>query len=170
MLSSTSPAILTGSFPARQRGQVLGMQGTMTYLGLTVGPSLGGFLADHLGWRSIFYVNLPIGVVATALAFLVIPRSTSGRRREPFDLAGASALMIGLGALMLALSKGQDMTWTSPVIMSLFIGAVVFLAVFLWLERTMPHPMLDLSLFRVPLSQSRLHFESASVSGKQTCR
>ncbi len=158
MLSSTSPAILTGSFPARQRGQVLGMQGTMTYLGLTVGPSLGGFLADHLGWRSIFYVNLPIGVVATALAFLVIPRSTSGRRREPFDLAGASALMIGLGALMLALSKGQDMTWTSPVIMSLFIGAVVFLAVFLWLERTMPHPMLDLSLFRDQL------FSAATLS------
>ena len=63
MLSANSPAILTKAFPDNQRGQALGLQATMTYLGLTVGPSLGGWLTQQYGWRSVFYINLPVGLI-----------------------------------------------------------------------------------------------------------
>lgn len=147
MITSNAAAILTRSFPAQQRGQVLGMQAAMVYLGVMVGPSLGGLLAEYLGWRAIFYVNVPIGLLGTALAFVIIPRAEQ-RRRESFDLAGAGALAVGLGALMLALSKGQELTWTSPFIVSLLAVAVGGLAAFLVVERVVRHPMLDLTLFR----------------------
>ncbi|MBI2201634.1 MAG: MFS transporter, partial [Armatimonadetes bacterium] len=89
VIMSNSPAILTSAFPTNQRGQALGMQGTMTYLGLTVGPSLGGYVADNLGWRWAFFIDVPIGIIATMLAFLVIPSLNLPRKREKFDPAGA---------------------------------------------------------------------------------
>ena len=79
MLAANSPAILTKSFPARQRGQALGLQATMTYLGLTVGPSLGGWLADQFSWRAVFYINIPVGLVAIILS-LPIHSSRSALR------------------------------------------------------------------------------------------
>ncbi len=73
MLFSTAPAILTGSFPGSERGKALGLQATMTYLGLTVGPALGGFLAHGLGWRSVFYINVPTGALALWLGWRCMP-------------------------------------------------------------------------------------------------
>src|SRR5438477_1338943 len=73
MLFALSPGILTRQFPAEQRGQALGLQATMTYLGLTAGPSLGGWLATELGWRAVFYVNVPISLVALAISLRFIP-------------------------------------------------------------------------------------------------
>jgi MFS family permease len=68
MLMANSPAILTKNFPASQRGQALGLQATMTYLGLTAGPSLGGWLADQFSWRAVFYINVPVGLIALFLS------------------------------------------------------------------------------------------------------
>ena len=73
MLAANSPAILTKSFPDSQRGQALGLQATMTYLGLTVAPSLGGWLTDLVSWRAVFYINIPVGLFALTLAWLFIP-------------------------------------------------------------------------------------------------
>jgi MFS family permease len=73
MLSANSPAILTKSFPGTQRGQALGLQATMTYLGLTVGPTLGGWLTDQFSWRAIFYINIPVGLAALWLGLRHIP-------------------------------------------------------------------------------------------------
>src|SRR3954470_23018510 len=72
MLFANSPAILTKTFPAEQRGRALGAQATFTYLGLTAGPSLGGWLADAFGWRSVFYINVPVGLVGIILGWRVI--------------------------------------------------------------------------------------------------
>src|SRR6202022_3077635 len=86
MLAASSPAILTSSFPAQQRGRVLGLFTTATYLGLAIGPSLGGWLADQVSWRAIFYINLPIGLLALALSARAVPAAErSSRRRERFD-------------------------------------------------------------------------------------
>src|SRR4030066_2136812 len=85
MLSANSPAILTKSFPAQQRGQALGLQATMTYLGVTVGPALGGWLASLFGWRVVFYINLPVGLVAIWLSIHFIPGDASQKRSEQFD-------------------------------------------------------------------------------------
>ena len=76
MIFASAPALLTRHFPANQRGQALGLQATMTYLGLAFGPALGGWLADAVSWRAVFYINIPIGAVALAAGTWCIPAST----------------------------------------------------------------------------------------------
>jgi EmrB/QacA subfamily drug resistance transporter len=151
MLSANSPAILTKTFPAEQRGQALGLLATMTYLGLTVGPSLGGWLAFSFSWRWIFYINVPVGVVAILLSLRYIPNDKGSNSRERFDIAGSSVFIIGLVALLLGLNQGYLWGWFSTPILALLGGAAAFLGFFIYLQRTVPHPMLDLSLFRVRL-------------------
>lgn len=148
MLASNSPAILTGNFPASERGRALGTAATMTYLGLTVGPSLGGWLTAALGWRSVFYINVPIGVLALTLSLLFIPNDPPAETDRRFDLPGAAAFLTGLTALLLGLNKGAEWGWTSAPILLLLAGAALLLTVFVWLEARSPAPMLDLSLFR----------------------
>jgi len=148
MLFANSPAILTKAFPAKQRGRALGLQGTMTYLGLTTGPFLGGWLADHFGWHSVFYINIPIGVLAIWISLTVIPRDLPSDRRDTFDLAGALTFMTGLVVLLFALNQGHNWGWSSPIILGLLIASALVLGLFLRLERRIPSPMLDLGLFR----------------------
>ena len=106
MLFANSPAILTKNFPAAQRGQVLGLQSMMTYLGLTVGPSLGGWLTLQFGWRAAFFINLPIGLLALWLSIYFIPRDAPADQPEPFDWAGAATFMIGLGGANARVESG----------------------------------------------------------------
>jgi MFS family permease len=89
MLAANSPAILTKSFPASQRGQALGLQATMTYLGLTVAPSLGGWLTDLFSWRAVFYINVPVGGLAFLLSRYFIPKDQPDEPGERFDYSGA---------------------------------------------------------------------------------
>lgn len=148
MLFATSPAILTASFPASQRGQALGLQATMTYLGLTVGPPLGGWLADTFSWRAIFYVNVPVGLLAFWLGHLFIARRDVVAPNERFDVNGAATFSVGLVALLVALNRGHAAGWLSTEVIAPFAVAVVLLAAFVRIEGRTPHPMLDLSLFR----------------------
>lgn len=148
MLFANSPAILTKSFPATMRGRALGLQATMTYLGLTVGPSVGGWLTTTLGWRSVFYINLPVGLLALALALRFVPRDSGREEAEGFDRLGALSFSFGLVTLLLALNQGHAWGWTAFPTLALFAMAGVMLAVFLRVERRVPAPMLDLSLFR----------------------
>ena len=148
MLFANSPAILTKNFPASQRGQALGLQGAMTYLGLTTGPFLGGWLADTFGWHSVFYINVPIGLFAIWLSITIIPRDAPAGRSEKFDLAGALTFLIGLVALLFALNQGHNLGWTSPIILGLFSASLLTLGLFTWIEMRIPAPMLDLSLFK----------------------
>lgn len=158
MLMANSPAILTKSFPARQRGQALGIQATMTYLGLTVGPSLGGWLADQFTWRSVFYINIPVGLAALILSTRYIPSDHLSKTREQFDLWGALVFLAGLVALLFGLNQGDALGWASPLILGSLGVSALLLAVFIQLERRAPSPMLDLSLFRSPA------FSGASIS------
>ncbi len=148
MLSANSPAILTKSFPVEQRGQALGLQATMTYLGLTAGPSLGGWLASLLGWRVVFYINLPVGLAAILLSAHFIPNDTNHRQTEQFDFAGAITFMLGLGSLLLGLNQGEEWGWGSAPILALLAFAIILLVLFIYIERHTNHPMLDLSLFK----------------------
>jgi EmrB/QacA subfamily drug resistance transporter len=151
MLLANAPAILTKNFPPTQRGQALGLQATMTYLGLTVGPSLGGWLTSQYGWRAVFYINIPVGLLALLLSLHFIPRDAAAEQTERFDVAGAITFMAGLVALLLGLNQGHAWGWTSPAILGLLAAAVMLLAVFVIIERRASSPMLDLNLFRVPL-------------------
>jgi MFS family permease len=129
MLLANSPAILTKSFPPSQRGQVLGMQATMTYLGLTVGPSLGGWLTQSFGWRSVFYIAVPVGLLAFFLSLRFIeadqPKTS---HKERFDWSGALLFAIGLAALLLGLNQGHTWGWTSLLTLVCLGGALALLA------------------------------------------
>jgi EmrB/QacA subfamily drug resistance transporter len=149
MLFANSPAILTGSFPSEQRGRVLGMQATMTYIGLAVGPSLGGFLTHVFGWRTVFYINVPIGSLAFLLSLLYIekkiPEKTPG---EKFDWLGALLFGTGLCALLLGLDQGEAWGWRSPATILCCSIAVLVLAVFVITEIRSRSPLVDLNLFK----------------------
>ena len=151
MIFASSPAILTKRFPASQRGQALGMQATMTYLGLAFGPALGGWLADFVSWRAVFYINVPIGAAALAAGAWFIPATPRRSSAERFDRVGAVLFMTGLAALLLALNQGHQWGWASWRIAALLLASVVLLAAFLAVEMRVTHPMLDLSLFRHPV-------------------
>ena len=148
MLASNSPAILTKNFPASQRGQALGLQATMTYLGLTAAPSLGGWLTDLISWRAVFYINVPVGLVAFILSWKFIPTDRQTENQERFDLPGAAVFLAGLIALLLGLNQGYAWGWTSLPIISLLIFAGFLLGIFVFVEWKSSNPMLDLGLFK----------------------
>jgi EmrB/QacA subfamily drug resistance transporter len=151
MLASNSPAIVTGNFPAEQRGRAFGLISTMTYLGLTVGPSLGGWLTHAFGWRTVFYINVPVGALAFILSMIFIPNDAASESHQKSDLAGAMVFLAGLTLLMLGLNKEADWGWSSLFVLGPLVGAVILAMVFIWIEQHSPAPMLDLSLFRIPL-------------------
>lgn len=148
MLFANAPAILTKTFPATERGRALGALGTFTYLGLTAGPSLGGWLATAFGWRSVFFINVPIGLLGMWLAIRVIEDDRPEKRRERFDVLGASVFTLGLVALLGALNQGHAWGWGAVRTLALAGGATVLLVVFTMIERRRHAPMLDLGLFR----------------------
>jgi EmrB/QacA subfamily drug resistance transporter len=150
MIFAASPAILTGNFPATQRGQALGLQAIMIYLGQMTGPVLGGWLTDHFSWRAVFYINLPVGALALLLSSRFIPRDEPKEQTEPFDFAGAGLFLAGFSVLLLGMNQGYDRGWTSPLIQGLLMGGMLLLVVFVLLEHRLPHPLLDLNLFREP--------------------
>jgi EmrB/QacA subfamily drug resistance transporter len=155
MLFSSSPAILTMNFPGSQRGRVLGLQVVMVYLGSTVGPMLGGWLTDSFSWRSVFYINVPIGLAALVLSAKFIPRSRPAQTGERFDFAGALLFMAAFSFLLTALNKGHQYGWLSAPIAAMFAAAILLLALFVLVERRIASPLLDLGLFRsAPFSLS----------------
>ncbi|MDP2662790.1 MAG: MFS transporter [Dehalococcoidia bacterium] len=148
-LVANSSAIVSRTFAPERRGQLLGLLYTIASLGTLAGPSLGGFLTSGFGWRSIFYANVLLGVLAATASWRILPNPPPSQTREPFDLVGATAMTIGLGAFLLAISKGQDLGWTSGFVIGCVLTSAAFLSVFLRVELKLPHPMLDMSLFRI---------------------
>jgi len=149
MILSSAPGILTGSFPPSQRGKVLGLQVLMVNLGCMIGPMLGGWLTDRFTWRAVFYVNVPIGLIALVLSAKFVPRPMPANQSERFDFTGAVLFLAMFSVLLIALNQGHAYGWSSPYIVWMFAAAVVMLAVFLLIESRTRSPLLDLSLFRV---------------------
>ena len=150
MVQSLGMGIVTEAFPRAERGRALGIMGTIVSIGISIGPTLGGFLIGTVGWRAIFLVNLPVGVVGVYLVRRFIPdwRPPGGQR---FDRAGAAILLGALVMLSLGLTFGPDAGWSNVRILALLIGAGTGFAVFVWVESRIWQPMIDLSLFRDPL-------------------
>lgn len=141
----------TDLFGADQRGRVLGIWAASSSLGSMIGPTIGGFLAEFLAWRSIFYVNLPIGAVAI-VAGLIQLRETRGKpqARRPFDVAGALALGAAVLSLLLYLTGVREHgwgTWRAPVLLA---GFGLALGLFVRAESRAASPMVDLAMFRNP--------------------
>ncbi len=159
MLMANSMALVSSVFPPKERGKALGFTGTVVALGSLAGPALGGILIGLAGWRSIFFVNLPLGLIGCAAAFLVLPADIRSTEKETFDFGGALLFATGMISLLLAINNGADLGWTSlPVLTGLGVGALL-LAAFGSVEGKVRHPMIDLSLFR------NLPFLTGSISG-----
>ncbi len=141
-------SIITNAFPARERGTAIGIWAGVSGSALAIGPLLGGLLTEHLGWRWIFFVNVPVGAVALVAAFALIVESRSGTKERSLDLKGLLTSAAGLLALIYALIEGNRYGWGSVTILGLFFAAAVLLAAFVALELRSLHPMLDLGLFR----------------------
>jgi EmrB/QacA subfamily drug resistance transporter len=147
MLMATGIAIITHAFPPQERGKAMGLIGTVVAIGSMAGPVAGGFLIENVGWQSIFYINIPVGIFGTAMALSVLRKdeTTSG---QTFDIPGALSLFISLMALLLALSQGQEAGWLSGYIILLFVLSIVFIIIFIRIENKVRHPVMELSNFR----------------------
>lgn len=147
LMLSTSVALLSGAVPATQRGRTLGWGALATALGGSAGPTIGGFLTAYATWRWIFYINVPLGLVAIVATLRLIP-PTIDRSGEKFDAWGALLLAIALASLNLGLSFGQKWGWTSPSVLGTLLIGVASLAVGVLVEERSPHPIIDPRLFR----------------------
>jgi EmrB/QacA subfamily drug resistance transporter len=160
MIGATSAAIVTEVFPARMRGRALGFNALAVYMGLSFGPTLSGVLVQSLGWNSIFYVNVPIGIVVTWIAAKRLKESVTKRPARHFDLLGAVSFTVGLTLVLLGLTFVGTIPFNSPLILGTLIGGTSVLAVFLVIEsRRKQSALLDLGMFR----GNRL-FAAANVS------
>jgi len=147
MLMSNSAAIITAIFPPMERGKALGLTGTVVALGSLTGPALGGILIGLASWRSIFYINVPIGLIGFAAGFLILPIDVPGKEKEKFDFLGAFTFTFGMILVLLGITNGENWGWSSfPILLSLVLG-MASLALFVQTERTVKDPMIDLSLF-----------------------
>ena len=140
-------AIVGDIFPPSERGKWQGALFATFGLATVVGPTLGGFLTDSLGWRWIFYVNLPIGVIAIIAASLTLPSAASGEQRK-IDWSGVALLALAAIPLMLALSwAGQEHAWTSPTILGLLGVAILGIGAFILVELRAESPILNPRFF-----------------------
>jgi EmrB/QacA subfamily drug resistance transporter len=140
-------AIVTESFPSSERGKALGITGAVVSVGVVIGPTLGGFLIDSFSWRWIFYVNVPVGIAGTLMAWRYVP-NIKPRGGQHFDLWGAITLFISLLSLLLALTMGQNIGFADRSIILLLASFALFLVLFIIIELRIDQPMIDLRLFR----------------------
>ncbi|MDP3984341.1 MAG: MDR family MFS transporter, partial [Acidimicrobiia bacterium] len=134
----------------RERGRYQGYIGSVFAVSSIAGPLLGGFFVDHLSWRWVFYINIPIGLVALAVTSVVL-NLPFRRVDHPIDYAGAALLVGGVSSLLLVtVWGGSEYPWNSPVILVLGAAGALLLTGFIWQERRAPEPILPLRLFRDP--------------------
>jgi EmrB/QacA subfamily drug resistance transporter len=146
-LNVTTQAIVGDIVPPRERGRYQGFFGAMFGLASIVGPLLGGFFTTHIGWRWIFYINIPLGIIALVVLAATLP-ARSVRRSHAIDYAGAALLAVVLASITLVADlAGMTYPWSSPFILGLMASAAVALVLFIVVERRAAEPVLPPRLF-----------------------
>jgi EmrB/QacA subfamily drug resistance transporter len=148
LMNPATLSIISATFPPHQRGMAIGIWAGVSALALAIGPLIGGLLTEHIDWSWIFFVNIPVGVLAIGASFLLIDESKDTSDEKRLDLPGLVSSGIGLFALTYGLIEANTYGWTSARIVGAFVVAAVAVAAFVWLELHQRLPMVDLSLFR----------------------
>jgi DHA2 family multidrug resistance protein len=144
-----SQSLLLMSYPDEKKGLALAIWSLTAVVAPVAGPILGGWITDDYSWPWIFYINVPVGLLSAYLTWLLLHRRETETARLPVDVVGLGLLVVGVASLQIMLDKGNDLDWfSSPVIVTLAIVAVVALGYFIVWELTERHPIVDLSLFR----------------------
>lgn len=169
MVAAIGGALIFQVFPPEERGKAMGFLGIVIGGGALVGPGLGGFIVDHLGWQSIFLINVPIGIIllGSALLYLKIPEVTT--QKFEMDWIGAGALFVAVVSLMLACSEIAGRLAISPTLATYAAAFLVSGALFLVRETKSARPLLDLSIFRnrqftLPVLSAMLTFIPISIA------
>jgi EmrB/QacA subfamily drug resistance transporter len=146
LLLPSTQAILTASFPPKERGKAMGLYVSIGAFFLSMGPLLGGAFSQYLSWRYVFVINLPVAALSFWLALLCIPRFE--KKKESFDFIGFFTLSIGVTALIVALMQAQSWGWKSPLILSLFAIGLLSITALVMADRKISHPLVDFRLFQ----------------------
>jgi len=143
-----SLAIISATFPESERGRAIGTWAGFSALTTALGPVLGGWLVDTSSWRMIFFVNVPLGVLAFVLTRWHMPESRDDEASHTVDWLGGFLATAGLGALAYGLTAASDRKWSDPMVLGTVLGSLLLLAAFVWWEKRAPAPMMPLQLFR----------------------
>jgi EmrB/QacA subfamily drug resistance transporter len=149
MLMAVGPAIVTRAAPPAQRARALGVQLALTYVGLTIGPSIGGFLSGHLGWQAVFLVIAGAGTIGALFAAAILEGEEPGQLSQwrTLDLIGAAGFALSLAALLIALHRVRNEGWASRSVLGTFALGLVAAIAFVRHEARVEHPVLPLGLF-----------------------
>ena len=147
LIVANSTAIVADAFPKRELGKALGINAMVISVAAVAGPIIGGFLIGF-GWRYIFYINVPIGIIGTFWAFYQLKESNITSEKQKIDFSGTLAFSIGMLALLTALTLGGFSGWANIYVLILFIASIACLGLFVHIENKVEYPMLDLRLLR----------------------
>jgi EmrB/QacA subfamily drug resistance transporter len=149
VLTATAFAVMGQLLPPADRARISGFITLVFSIAGVVGPVVGGYLTDVFSWRAVFYINLPIGLLALLVLWRFFPPVQYGSRARSIDFGGVVTSVAGIVLLLLGLSLGgRDYAWDSPLVVGCIAGGLAVLALFLWLESRADDPVLPLSLFR----------------------
>ncbi len=147
MLQANSVSIITAVTPQKSRGRAIGIQASAQGIGLTFGPAIGGALLTYFNWRWLFLVNVPIGILGTILAFLILPRDKKKSIKESFDFLGAFLLALSLISLTYVLNQATQFSEHSYILWGLSLLTILGITLFVRTERKAAYPIVELSLF-----------------------
>lgn len=144
-----SQTILLSCYPQEKKGLALAFWAMVTMVAPIAGPLLGGWITDNYSWPWIFYINVPVGLLASYATWQLLRERETATRKLPVDVVGLGLLVIGIGSLQVLLDRGNELDWFgSTFIVTLAVAVVVALSFFVLWELTDPHPIVDLTLFR----------------------
>jgi EmrB/QacA subfamily drug resistance transporter len=146
LMTPQTMAVITRTFPPNRRGAAMGLWGATAGVATLVGPLAGGLLVDGAGWEWIFFINIPVGVIAFVLAWILVPKLETHPHR--FDIVGVLLSALGLFLIVFGLQEGEKYDW-APWVWGMIVGGVIVMAIFIWTQaRTKTEPLVPLPLFR----------------------
>jgi EmrB/QacA subfamily drug resistance transporter len=148
LLSSNSVAIVVTAAGPEERGRALGIMAAAQAIGLSAGPALGGLVLDTLGWQWVFWINVPVGLAAAVMGWFVLPPTGGLATGERFDWTGAFLILPALTALIAAVNEAHVWGLASPAFLAGVLGGAALLVFFVFAERRVRNPLMDLALFR----------------------